>query len=259
MSAVQRGRPGRPARTAPARSVTPTAAARAPPRDPSSRPRPTRSRAPCRQRRVRVPRRATAGAATSTPLVVVVRTDEEAHRLADDLARVDAVGPGAPSCPSAARCRWSGRIPERDESAARLGCSTCLAEAAAGPGGRGHRWPPCGSGPSRTDRLGATRWRLRVGEPCSSSATSLHRAGGHGGYDPTPEVSGIGEIREPRRDHRHVAARRGRAARIELFGDEVDADARLRPDYPGQPGEAQRACLAPARRRVAVPAPTTWP
>ena len=153
------------------------------------------------------------------PLVVVVETDEQAHRLADDLgAWLD------PASISVLPERWTlpleRALPDRDESAARL---TVLARLA------GAEWDlvvvaPLAALWQRTlsvERLRGARRRVRVGDhvPQRELTDGLLAAG----YDATPEVTGIGEL----------AVRGGLIdlwppgesdpIRIEQFGDEVDA------------------------------------
>jgi transcription-repair coupling factor (superfamily II helicase) len=153
------------------------------------------------------------------PLVVVVETDEQAHRLTDDLAawldpsRVAVLAErGALPLERA--------LPERDESAARLEVLARLARPEPGL----VVVAPIAALWQRTlsvERLRADSRRLKVGEsvPQRILVDGLLTAG----YDPTPEVTGIGEL----------AVRGGLIdvwppgqvdpVRIEQFGDDIDA------------------------------------
>ncbi len=153
------------------------------------------------------------------PLVVVVETDEQAHRLADDLGAW--LDPDTISVlPERGALPLERALPDRDESAARL---TVLARLA------GAEWDlvvvaPLAALWQRTlsvERLRSARRRVRVGDrvPQRELTEGLLAAG----YDVTPEVTGIGEL----------AVRGGLIdlwppgepdpVRIEQFGDEVDA------------------------------------
>ncbi len=151
--------------------------------------------------------------------MVVVETDEQAHRLADDLgAWLDedtvAVLPERGALP------LERALPDRDESAARL---TVLARLA-GAERNLVVVAPLAALWQRTlsaERLKGARRRIRVGDriPQRDLTAGLLAAG----YDPTPEVTGIGEL----------AVRGGLIdlwppgeadpVRIEQFGDEIDA------------------------------------
>ncbi|MGH2488968.1 MAG: transcription-repair coupling factor, partial [Candidatus Limnocylindria bacterium] len=176
------------------------------------------------------------------PLVVVVETDEQAHRLADDLgAWLDedtvAVLPERVALP------LERSLPERDESAGRL-------EILARLGGSERHLVvvvPLAALWQRTlsvDRLRAARRRLRVGDqlPQRELVEGLMAAG----YDPTPEVTGIGE----------VAVRGGLVdvwppgqpdpIRIEQFGDEIDAIRVFDPTTQASRARRREVILLPA-------------
>ena len=152
-------------------------------------------------------------------MVVVARTDEEAHRLADDLAAW--IGTGhLRTLPERAALPLERALPEHDESAERL---SVLAELGAGTRGL----VIVGSllaFVQRTlgaDQLRAARTSVRVGERIGQRVL-LERLV-NGGYEPSVEVTGIGEFA-----HRGglVDAWPPGASdpvRIELFGDEVDS------------------------------------
>jgi transcription-repair coupling factor (superfamily II helicase) len=152
-------------------------------------------------------------------VVVVVETDEQAHRLADDLAawhdpaRV-AVLPERGALP------LERALPERDESAARL---EVLARLARPEPGLVVVAPVAGLW-QRTlsvDRLMAGSRRLKVGAsvPQRTLVEGLLAAG----YDPTPEVTGIGELAVRGGLVDVWPPGQGDPVRIEQFGDEIDA------------------------------------
>jgi transcription-repair coupling factor (superfamily II helicase) len=183
---------------------------------------------------------------------VVVETDEQAHRLADDLgAWLDeddvAVLPERGALP------LERALPERDESAARLEVLSRL-------GGAERDLvvvAPIAALWQRTlspERLRRARRRVRVGErvPQRELVEGLVAAG----YDPTPEVTGIGEI----------AVRGGLIdvwppghadpVRIEQFGDEVDAIRMFDPTTQASRSRRREINLLPAGE-FAVPDPDT--
>jgi transcription-repair coupling factor (superfamily II helicase) len=152
-------------------------------------------------------------------MVVVVETDEQAHRLADDLGAW-LTDDDIAVLPERGALPLERALPERDESAARLEVLARL--------GSAERdlvvVAPIAALWQRTlsvERLRGARRRVRVGDrvPQRDLVEGLTAAG----YDPTPEVTGIGEI----------AVRGGLVdlwppgqpdpVRIEQFGDEVDA------------------------------------
>jgi transcription-repair coupling factor (superfamily II helicase) len=184
------------------------------------------------------------------PLVVVVETDEQAHRLADELgAWLDestvAVLPERGALP------LERALPDRDESAARL---TVLARLA-GSERDLVIVAPLAAVWQRTlsvDRLRGARRRIRVGDrvPQRDLTNGLLAAG----YDATPEVTGIGEI----------AVRGGLIdlwppgepdpIRIEQFGDEIDAIRVFDPTTQASRSRRKEIQLLPAGE-FAVPAP----
>ncbi len=156
---------------------------------------------------------------SGTPLVVVVRTDEEAHRLADDLSAWQTAG-HVSVLPERAALPLERALAEHEESAERL---RILAEL----GGRGRDLvvvAPLLALVQRTispEQLRAGRLELAVGERLGQRALLTALVGG--GYEPVVEVSGIGEF-----------ANRGgivdvwppgapEPLRLELFGDELES------------------------------------
>ncbi len=178
------------------------------------------------------------------PLVVVVETDEQAHRLADDLGAW--LDPDSISVlPERGALPLERALPDRDESAARL---TVLARLA------GAEWDlvvvaPLAALWQRTlsvERLQGARRRVRVGDriPQRDLTEGLLAAG----YDATPEVTGIGEL----------AVRGGLVdlwppgepdpIRIEQFGDEVDAIRVFDPTTQASRSRRKEIQLLPAGR-----------
>jgi transcription-repair coupling factor (superfamily II helicase) len=153
------------------------------------------------------------------PMVVVTRTDEDAHQLADDLAAW--LGSGSVrTLPERAALPLERALPEHDESAERLSVLAALRER-----GRGLVVvAPLLALVQRTispSQLDASRLRVVVGEQVPQRR--LLEGLVAGGYDPVVEVTGIGEF-----------AHRGgivdawppgavEPVRIELFGDEIDS------------------------------------
>jgi transcription-repair coupling factor (superfamily II helicase) len=156
---------------------------------------------------------------STAPLVVVARTDDEAHRVADDLAAWTGAS-HVRVLPERAALPLERALPEHEESAERLAVLAHL-------GGRERSLVVVTSLLAivqRTvapDRLAAGRLTLTVGG----------RIGQHdllerlvaGGYDPVVEVTGIGEFAH--RGGLIDAWPPGAAdpVRIELFGDEIDS------------------------------------
>ena len=153
-----------------------------------------------------------------TPMVVVTRTDDEAHRLADDLAAW--VGSGHVAVlPERAALPLERALPEHDESAerlsvlARLGSPETVLLVA-----------PLLAVVQRTlspAQLRDARTVLRVGERVALREVLTRFVAG--GYEPSVEVTGVGEF-----------AHRGglidawppgatEPVRVELFGDEVES------------------------------------
>ncbi len=150
-------------------------------------------------------------------MVVVTRTDDEAHRLADDLAAWVG-GSALRTLPERAALPLERALPEHDESAERL---AALADI-----GRRQR-VTVGSllaFVQRTvgrEQLAAAVVSLRVGERVGQRALLERLVAG--GYEPSVEVTGIGEFA-----HRGGLVDvwppgNGEPVRIELFGDEVDS------------------------------------
>ena len=160
-----------------------------------------------------------AAVAARRPVVVVARTDDEAHRLADDLAAW--IGAShVRTLPERAALPLERALPEHDESAERL---AVLAELGSGRGGIVVVAPLLAL-VQRTlapEQLAGARLHIQVGERVAQR-TLLERLVS-GGYEPSVEVTGVGEF-----------AHRGGLVdawppgssdpvRIELFGDEVES------------------------------------
>jgi transcription-repair coupling factor (superfamily II helicase) len=190
-----------------------------------------------------------AGVERTRPLVVVVETDEQAHRLADDLGAW--LDPDTISVlPERGTLPLGRALPDRDESAARL---TVLARLA------GAEWDlvvvaPLAALWQRTlsvERLKGARRRVRVGD--RATQRELIEGLMAAGYDATPEVTGIGEL----------AVRGGLIdlwppgepdpIRIEQFGDEVDAIRVFDPTTQASRSRRKEIQLLPAGE-FAVPA-----
>jgi transcription-repair coupling factor (superfamily II helicase) len=182
------------------------------------------------------------GLPDATPLVVVVRTDEEAHRLADDLAAW-LVGGHVRVLPERGALPLERALPEHDESASRL---EVLAEL-----GRSTRnlvvVAPLLALVQRTlsvDQLQDGRIEVRLGD--SLSQRTLLTALVTGGYEPVVEVSGVGEF----------ASRGGivdawppgasEPMRVELWGDEVASLRAFDPMTQGSRRRLDHATLLPA-------------
>jgi transcription-repair coupling factor (superfamily II helicase) len=180
--------------------------------------------------------------APATPLVVVVETDEQAHRLADDLGAWLNEGSVA-VLPERGALPLERALPERDESAGRLEVLSRLAE----PEKRLVVVAPLAALWQRTlslEHLRGARRRLRVGDkvPQRELVSGLMAAG----YDPTPEVTGIGEL----------AVRGGLIdlwppgepdpIRIEQFGDEIDAIRVFEPTTQASRSRRKEILLLPA-------------
>ena len=182
------------------------------------------------------------GVAELAPLVAVVRNDEEAHRLADDLAAWLPAGMVRVLSERAA-LPLERALPEHDESGERLEVLDLLA-------GRHHHLvvvAPLLALVQRTlspAQLAAARVSLRVGERIEQRA--LLTALVAGGYEAAVEVSGVGEF-----------ANRGGIVdiwppgapdplRLELFGDEVESIRAFDPMTQGSRRRLERAVLLPA-------------
>jgi transcription-repair coupling factor (superfamily II helicase) len=179
---------------------------------------------------------------TSTPLIAVVRTEDEAHRLADDLGAWMISGT-VRVLPERAALPLERALPEHDESAERLEVLAALA-------GR-HRGlvlvAPLLALVQRTlspAQLAAGTVSVALGELIAQRAllTSLVS----GGYDAAVEVSGVGEF----------ASRGGivdvwppgsaEPLRAELFGDEVESIRVFDPMTQASRRRLERATLLPA-------------
>ena len=182
------------------------------------------------------------------PLVAVVRNDEEAHRLADDLAAWLPAGLVRVLSERAA-LPLERSLPEHDESGERLEVLDLLA-------GRHHHLvvvAPLLALVQRTlspAQLAAARVSLRVGERIQQRA--LLGALIAGGYEAAVEVSGVGEF-----------ANRGGIIdvwppgaadplRLELFGDEVESIRAFDPMTQGSRRRIERAVLLPASEFLPV-------
>ncbi|HEX6140774.1 MAG TPA: transcription-repair coupling factor [Candidatus Limnocylindria bacterium] len=178
------------------------------------------------------------------PMVVVVRNDDEAHRLADDLGAW--LGSGhVRVLPERAAMPLERALPEHDESAARLEVLAALAL----PGGA-HGLvlvAPILALAQRTlspAQLAAGRVEVRAGERIAQR--TLLTALVEGGYEAAVEVSGVGEF----------AARGGivdawppganEPVRIELFGDEVESIRGFDPMTQGSRRRVEHVTLLPA-------------
>ena len=180
--------------------------------------------------------------AESTPLVAVVRTDEEAHRLADDLAAWLPAGQ-VRVLPERAALPLERALAEHEESAERLEVLDLVA-------GRHHGLvivAPLLALVQRTlspAQLAAGRLALRVGERIEQRAVLTALV--HGGYEAAVEVSGVGEF-----------ANRGgiidiwppgayEPLRLELFGDEIESMRAFDPMTQGSRRRVEHATLLPA-------------
>ncbi|MEO8639580.1 MAG: DEAD/DEAH box helicase, partial [Chloroflexota bacterium] len=182
------------------------------------------------------------GVSELAPIVAVVRNDEEAHRVADDLAAWLPAGMVRVLSERAA-LPLERALPEHDESGERLEVLDLLA-------GRHHHLvvvAPLLALVQRTlspVQLAAARVSLRVGERIAQRA--LLSALVAGGYEAAVEVSGVGEF-----------ANRGGIIdiwppgaadplRLELFGDEVESIRAFDPMTQGSRRRLERAVLLPA-------------
>ena len=178
------------------------------------------------------------------PLVVVVRNDEEAHRLADDLSAWQAGGHVA-VLPERAALPLERALPEHEESAERL-------EVLAWLGGRAHgtwcwsrrcsRWcsepsPRSSSGDGRQDALA-------VGERIGP-ARPPHRLVA-GGYEPAVEVSGVGEFANRGGIMDVWPPGAAEPLRVELFGDEIESLRAFDPMSQGSRRRVDHVTLLPA-------------
>ncbi|MEO7870733.1 MAG: transcription-repair coupling factor [Candidatus Limnocylindria bacterium] len=181
-----------------------------------------------------------------SPLVVVVRNDEEAHRLADDLAAWLPSG-HVRVLPERAALPLERALAEHDESAERLEVLDLL-------GGRHHGLvivAPLLALVQRTlsaEQLASSKVSVKAGERLDQRA--LLTALVSGGYEAAVEVSGVGEF----------AGRGGivdawppgatEPLRIELFGDEVESIRGFDPMTQASRRRHDHATLLPASEFV---------
>jgi transcription-repair coupling factor (superfamily II helicase) len=175
-------------------------------------------------------------------LVAVVRTDDEAHRLADDLAAWLPHG-SAQVLPERAAMPLERALPEHDESAERLRVLSWMAAE--------HRQAmlvaPLLALVQRTlapAQLASGTLAVRLGQRIGQRALLTALVGG--GYDAAVEVSGVGEF----------AARGGivdvwppgaaEPMRIDLFGDEVESIRAFDPVTQGSRRRLEEVVLLPA-------------
>ena len=175
-------------------------------------------------------------------LVAVVRNDDEAHRLADDLAAW--LPHGTPLVlPERAAMPLERALPEHDESAERLRVLSWLASAPR------HAVLVASllALAQRTlapEQLAGATVRVRLGERIAQRA--LLTALVSGGYDPAVEVSGVGEF----------ASRGGivdvwppgasEPVRVDLLGDEVESIRAFDPVTQGSRRRLEDVTLLPA-------------
>ena len=186
-----------------------------------------------------------AGVHETAPLVVVVRTDEEAHRLADDLAAWLPPWARSASCRSEPRCRSSERSPSTTSRRSASRSSTCW-PAATTTWSWSHRcWRSC-SGPSQpAPSCGRSRSHLKVGERVDQRDPA-DRALVHGGYEAAVEVSGVGEFANRGGIIDIWPPGAGDPLRLELFGDTVESMRAFDPMTQGSRRRVERATLLPA-------------
>ena len=178
----------------------------------------------------------------AVPLVAVARTDDEAHRLADDLAAWLAAG-SVRVLPERGAMPLERALPEHEESAARLQVLAWL-------GSRPRQAvvvAPLLALVQRTlspAQLTAATITLNVGERIAQR--TLLTALVEGGYEAAVEVSGIGEF----------ASRGGiidvwppgtaEPVRVELFGDELESIRAFDPVTQGSRRRLDSIVLLPA-------------
>jgi len=183
-----------------------------------------------------------ASLAPGTPLVVVVRTDDDAHYLADDLSAWLTAG-HVRVLPERAALPLERALPEHEESAERL---EVLAELR----GARHDLVVVASLQALVQRtispeqLEAGRIAVRVGERIGQR--TLLGALVAGGYDPVVEVSGVGEMANRGGIVDVWPPGSGEPLRIELFGDEVDSIRAFDPVTQGSRRRHEQATLLPA-------------
>ena len=152
-------------------------------------------------------------------MVVVARNEDEAHRLADDLAAWLATG-SVRVLPERAAMPLERALPEHDESADRL---RALAWLASHPRSA-VLVAPLAALVQRTltvAQLGALRVEVRVGQRINQNTLlgSLVAAG----YDIAVEVSGVGEFASRGGIVDVWPPGAGEPVRLDLFGDEVES------------------------------------
>ncbi len=178
----------------------------------------------------------------ATPLVVVVRTDDEAHYLADDLAAWLTRG-RVRVLPERAALPLERALPEHEESAERLEVLTELH-------GRRHDLVLVASLQALVQRtlspaqLAAGRIEVRVGERIGQRALLASLIAG--GYDPVVEVSGVAEMANRGGIVDAWPPGTSEPLRIELFGDEVDSIRSFDPVSQGSRRRHEQAILLPA-------------
>jgi transcription-repair coupling factor (superfamily II helicase) len=179
---------------------------------------------------------------SKTPLVVVTRTDDDAHRLADDLAAWVGASHVA-VLPERAALPLERALPEHDESAERL---SVLARLAAPHGAIVVAAPLLAlvQGTLSREQLQAARTLLRVGDRVSLRDFLARLVAG--GYEPSVEVTGVGEFAH--RGGLIDAWPPGAAepVRIELFGDEVESVRSLDPMTQGSRRRLSEVELLPS-------------
>jgi transcription-repair coupling factor (superfamily II helicase) len=187
----------------------------------------------------------------STPLVAVVRTEDEAHRVADDLGAWMTAG-SVRVLPERAALPLERALPEHDESAERLEVLAML-------GGRSRGLvlvAPLLALVQRTlapAQLAAGSTSVAVGERLAQRA--LLTALVSGGYDAAVEVSGVGEFASRGGIVDVWPPGAGEPLRIELFGDEVESLRAFDPMTQGSRRRLERATLLPASEFLP---PTGW-
>jgi transcription-repair coupling factor (superfamily II helicase) len=176
------------------------------------------------------------------PMVVVARTEEEAHRLADDLAAWLPAGE-LRVLPERGALPLERALPEHEESAERL---HVLAELGRAPS-RLVLIAPLLALVQRTlspDQLRNARIELRVGEPVGQR--SLLTALVAGGYEPVVEVSGVGEFSNRGGIVDLWPPGAAEPIRAELFGDVLDSLRTFDPMTQASRRRLEAAVLQPA-------------
>ncbi|HEY7526495.1 MAG TPA: transcription-repair coupling factor [Candidatus Limnocylindria bacterium] len=176
------------------------------------------------------------------PLVVVVRTDDEAHRLADDLAAWLPHG-SAVVLPERAAMPLERALPEHDESAERLRVLSWLA---AGPR-HAVVVAPLLALVQRTlapGQLAGATVRVELGARVAQR--TLLTALVAGGYEAAVEVSGVGEFASRGGIVDVWPPGTGEPVRIDLFGDEVESIRAFDPVTQGSRRRLDAVTLLPA-------------